>query len=59
MMITILYSLWIAYTVGSLSLIGLVVVLSLIAKWENKKNRERINKLLEVKEKENYNDEGW
>jgi hypothetical protein len=57
MLILILYSLWIAYTVGSLSIILIVFSLGLLAKWEKKKNNERIKKLLS-KDNE-YEDEGW
>ena len=57
MLISILYSLWIAYTVGSLSVILFLFSLGLLAKWEKKKNNERIKKLLS-KDNE-YEDEGW
>jgi hypothetical protein len=57
MLILILYSLWIAYTVGSLSVILFLFSLGLLAKWEKKKNAERIKKLLS-KDNE-YEDEGW
>ena len=57
MLILILYSLWIAYTVGSLSVILFLFSLGLLAKWEKKKNNERIKKLLS-KDNE-YEDEGW
>jgi uncharacterized protein YggT (Ycf19 family) len=57
MIITILYSLWIAYTVGSLSLILFMFSLYVLSTWEKKKNNERIRKLLS-KDSE-YVDEGW
>ena len=57
MFITILYGIWIAYTVGSLSVILFLFSLGLLAKWEKKKNNERIKKLLS-KDNE-YEDEGW
>ena len=58
MWITILYSLWIAYTVGSLSVVGLVAILSIISKYEHKKNRERIDAILS-RNKTELEEEGW
>ena len=57
MFITILYGIWIAYTVGSLSVILFLFSLSFFAKWEKKKNAERIKRILS-KDNE-YEDEGW
>jgi hypothetical protein len=54
-MITILYSLWIAYTVGSLSIIGFLIILSIIAKYEKK----RWNKKLAERMKVEYKEEEW
>ena len=49
MLLTILYSLWIAYTAGSLSIIIALVSLSWLAKKEQKKNDERIRDLLRAR----------
>jgi hypothetical protein len=54
---TILYSLWIAYTVGSLSIIAFLIVFSLYAKWENAKHRKKIDEMLS--RKTDLEDEGW
>jgi heme exporter protein D len=45
-MITILYFIWIAYTVTSLSVILGLVFLSILAKAEKKKNDLRIREML-------------
>ena len=58
MLITILYSLWIAYTVGSLSIIGFLTILSIYAKWENKKHREKLDKLLS-QNKTDLEEDSW
>jgi len=55
MLVTILYSLWIAYTVGSLSIIGFLVVLSIIANYEKK----RWNKKLAEMMKRQGENEDW
>ena len=49
MIITILYSLWIAYTAGSLSIIIALASLSWLAKKEQKRNDERIRKILRAR----------
>jgi hypothetical protein len=58
MLITILYSLWIAYTVGSLSLIGLLTILSILGKIERKRIRKKLDELYKLNSSE-YEDEGW
>ena len=45
-MMTILYFVWIAYTVTSLSVILGLVSLSLLARWDQKKNDARIREML-------------
>lgn len=46
-MITLLYALWICYTVGSLSIILFVVSLGLYNQWETKKRLADLRKQLE------------
>ena len=53
----ILYSLWVLYTVGSLSIIGLFIAFALFAKWENAKHRKKIDEMF--KTKSSLEDEGW
>lgn len=57
MLLTFLYSLWIAYTVGSLSCILLLFSLYLLAKWEKKKHDKWIKSLLS--DNDRTEDEGW
>jgi cell division protein FtsL len=51
------YSLWIVYTVVSLSTIGLFVCFALYAKWENAKHRKKIDEMLS--RKTDLEDESW
>ena len=55
MIVTILYSLWVAYTVGSLSIIGFLVILSIIAKYEKKRWDKKLTEMMKHKGE----DEGW
>ena len=48
-MITLLYSLGIAYTVGSLSIILFVLSVGLYTKWETKKRLEKFHEMLKAK----------
>ena len=57
MIITIFYSLWVLYTVGSLSIIGLFFAFALYAKWENAKHKKKLDEMF--KTKSNLEDEGW
>lgn len=43
MILTLLYSLWIAYTVGSLSILFGLFSLWLVARWENKRFRKALD----------------
>jgi len=54
MLITILYTLWILYTVGTLSIVLGIVGLSYWASWENKKHQEWINKKYKLNEDEQW-----
>ena len=47
-MITFFYVLWIAYTVGSLSIILLLLSLGLYTKWENKKRMKKLYEMMKV-----------
>jgi len=47
-MITFLYVLWIAYTVGSLSIILLLLSLGLYTKWENKKRMKKLYEMMKA-----------
>ena len=49
MLITILYTIWITYTVGSISLIGVFLTFSFFAKKEEKKNNERLRNLIKAR----------
>ena len=53
----IFYSLWILYTAVSLTVIGLVAILALYAKWENAKHRKKIDEMLA--RKNDLEDESW
>ena len=57
MFTTIFYSLWILYTAVSLTVIGLVTILALYAKWENAKHKKKLDEMF--KTKSNLEDEGW
>ena len=54
---TILYSLWVLYTVGSLGIIFFLLAFGIFAKWENAKHRKKIDEML--KAKSNLEEEGW
>ena len=45
-MMTILYFVWICYTVCSLSVILGIISLALLARWDQKKSDERIRQML-------------
>jgi uncharacterized membrane protein YjgN (DUF898 family) len=57
-MIAFLYGLWIAYTVGSLSIILLLLSLGLYTKWENKKRRKELYEMMKAKQPD-YPPEDW
>ncbi len=57
-MITFFYGLWIAYTVGSLSIILLILSLGLYTKWENKKRMKTFYKMMKA-EQPDYPREDW
>lgn len=57
-MITLLYSLWIAYTVGSLTIILFILSVGLYTKWENKKRMEKFHEMLKS-EKPDRPGEDW
>ena len=46
---TILYFVWISYTVVSLSVILGLVSLAMLARWDQKKNDERIREMLTMR----------
>lgn len=51
-MITFLYSLWIAYTVGSLSIIVFLVIFSILANYEKKKFNKKLSELIDQEHKD-------
>lgn len=57
-MIAFLYGLWIAYTVGSLSIILLILSLGLYTKWEKKKKMKAFYEMMKVKQPD-YPHEDW
>lgn len=57
-MIAFLYGLWIAYTVGSLSIILLILSLGLYTKWENKKRMKKFYEMMKAKQPD-YPSEDW
>jgi uncharacterized membrane protein len=54
---TILYSLWVIYTIASLSGFVFLFAFALFAKWENAKHRKKIDEMF--KAKSNLEEEGW
>jgi uncharacterized membrane protein YjgN (DUF898 family) len=59
MIVTILYILWIAYTVGSLSLILLLISLGLYTKWERKKRNKIFYKMMKAEPPKYPHPEDW
>lgn len=57
MFITIFYSLWVLYTVGSLGIILFLLAFGLFAKWENAKHRKKLDEMF--KANSNLEEEGW
>jgi len=55
MIITILYAVWISYTATSLSVILGLISLSYLGRKEQKKNDERIRKLLGARPEDDEN----
>lgn len=58
-MITFLYVLWIAYTVGSLSIILLLLSLGLYTKWENKKRTKKLYEMMKAEPSKHPFPEDW
>lgn len=54
-MMTILYFVWIAYTVVSLSMILGLVSLALLARWDQKKHDARIRELFKARPNDSEN----
>ena len=57
-MITLFYSLWICYTVGSLSIILFILSVGLYTKWENKKRLEKFHEMMKA-DKPDSHGEDW
>ena len=57
-MITLLYSLWICYTVGSLSIILFILSVGLYTKWENKKRMEKFREMMKADKPDSHR-EDW
>jgi hypothetical protein len=56
MLITILYAIWIAYTVGSLSLLAFFLIIT----WYSKRKRQTQNKIIsEMLKVRPYDDRDW
>ncbi len=53
----IFYSLWVIYTVASLSGFVFLFAFALYAKWENARHRKKIDEMLA--RKSDLEDEGW
>jgi hypothetical protein len=54
---TILYSLWVIYTIASLSGFAFLIAFGIFAKWENAKHRKKLDEMLRAKS--NLEEEGW